>query len=120
MNTITINQIERDLLRAQCERRKTVEVEAEALQSLFDEIKRLEKQLGSISATDEDDDEDWDEEAIDDDPWMDNGKTECGRCGGDGHIELSEAPELWGEDCMMEKNRLVECPDCDGIGWVLE
>lgn len=44
-------------------------------------------------------------------------RDECERCCGEGHIELHEAPELWGEDCCSEENRLVTCPECDGYGY---
>lgn len=40
----------------------------------------------------------------------------CGRCGGDGVINLSDAPDLWGEDCFCEIDRLVTCPSCQGKG----
>ncbi len=62
----------------------------------------------------------FDKEALemgDDDDCDMEPRDECERCGGDGFIELAEAPELWGEDCMSEKNRLVKCPDCDGYGF---
>ena len=42
----------------------------------------------------------------------------CDRCGGDGMIELHDAPEMWGEDCCSEENRLMTCPDCKGDGVV--
>ena len=40
---------------------------------------------------------------------------ECSRCGGEGFIELVDAPELWGEDCLCEENRLIDCPECAQI-----
>ena len=40
----------------------------------------------------------------------------CERCGGEGHIELWDAPDLWGEDCCSEVNDLVTCPECGGQG----
>ncbi|MCB2198920.1 hypothetical protein KQI63_05905 [bacterium] len=40
----------------------------------------------------------------------------CPKCGGDGFIALSECPELWGEDCFAERDRLVTCPECHGGG----
>lgn len=40
----------------------------------------------------------------------------CDQCGGDGVVELQETPELWGEDCFCEQNRLVTCPSCHGKG----
>jgi len=40
---------------------------------------------------------------------------ECDRCGGEGFIELVDAPELWGEDCLSEENRLIICPGCREI-----
>jgi hypothetical protein len=40
---------------------------------------------------------------------------ECSRCGGNGFIELVDAPELWGEDCLSEENRLIPCPECREI-----
>jgi DnaJ-class molecular chaperone len=41
----------------------------------------------------------------------------CECCGGDGHVELQDHPELWGEDCFVEMNRLVVCPECGGKGF---
>jgi len=40
----------------------------------------------------------------------------CDQCGGDGVVELEDTPELWGEDCFSEENRLVTCPSCSGKG----
>lgn len=37
---------------------------------------------------------------------------ECGTCAGEGYVELQDHPELWQEDCFVEENRLVRCPDC--------
>lgn len=39
---------------------------------------------------------------------------ECVRCGGDGVVELHDAPDLWGEDALSEENELVPCPECTG------
>lgn len=55
----------------------------------------------------EDDYDDWDGEEHD----------PCERCGGEGTLELRDCPELWGEDCFVEKNRLVMCPECNGRGF---
>ena len=41
----------------------------------------------------------------------------CERCGGEAMMELRDCPELWGEDCFVEKNRLVMCPECGGKGF---
>lgn len=52
---------------------------------------------------------------IDDYPaeyWDDDGDDTCSCCGGDGVVELVDHPELWGEDCLSEINRLVPCPEC--------
>lgn len=38
----------------------------------------------------------------------------CEQCCGDGVVELIDTPELWGEDCFSEENRLVTCPSCQG------
>jgi hypothetical protein len=54
-------------------------------------------------------------EAVDDDVDYEE-RDCCGRCGGEGFIQLSEAPELWGDDCFMEKDRPVTFPDCRGTG----
>lgn len=40
----------------------------------------------------------------------------CPKCGGDGYVDLSECPELWGEDCFCEPDRQVLCPECLGKG----
>lgn len=40
----------------------------------------------------------------------------CDQCGGDGVVQLSDTPELWGEDCFCEIDRLVTCPSCLGKG----
>ena len=38
---------------------------------------------------------------------------ECGLCGDDGFIMLSDAgPGEWGEDCFCEEDRPIECPEC--------
>jgi hypothetical protein len=50
------------------------------------------------------------------DDGMDGKDNSCPRCGGEGFVELHEAPELWGEDCCAEVNRLVDCPECKGTG----
>lgn len=47
---------------------------------------------------------------------FESGLDTCDRCGGDGMIELHDAPELWGEDCCSEANRVITCPDCKGDG----
>lgn len=54
------------------------------------------------------DDDDWEDfhQQFDDDAW------ECDLCGGDGVRELHDAPEEWGEDCCVEKNRLIPCRGC--------
>ena len=54
------------------------------------------------------DDDDWDSfyEQYDQDAW------DCERCGGEGHMEYNDCPEVWGEDCPSEVNHLVECPTC--------
>lgn len=39
----------------------------------------------------------------------------CDCCGGEGFVELQDHPELWDEDCFMELNRLVTCPECGGL-----
>lgn len=41
---------------------------------------------------------------------------DCETCGGDGHVEYQDHPELWGEDCPSRKNHLLPCPDCNGTG----
>lgn len=46
----------------------------------------------------------------------DEPREDCLRCGGEGFLELVDCHELWGEDCLSEKNRLVECPECGGSG----
>lgn len=51
-----------------------------------------------------DDDYEWFNETHD---WED-----CPRCGGEGFIELVDAPEMWGEDCLSEENCLIDCPEC--------
>jgi rubredoxin len=41
------------------------------------------------------------------------GLPECGMCGDDGYIMLSEAgPSEWGEDCFAEVDRPIVCPEC--------
>lgn len=40
---------------------------------------------------------------------------ECSRCGGDGYVEYSDSPDLWGEDCPSEENHLLPCPECREI-----
>ncbi len=42
---------------------------------------------------------------------------DCECCGGEGHVELQDHSELWGEDCLSEVNRLVVCPECGGKGF---
>lgn len=39
----------------------------------------------------------------------------CDCCGGEGFVELQDHPELWDEDCFVEENRLVTCPECGGL-----
>jgi len=39
----------------------------------------------------------------------------CACCGDEGLVELEDHPELWGEDCFVEENRLVTCPECGGL-----
>lgn len=39
----------------------------------------------------------------------------CDCCGGEGFVELEDHPELWGDDCFTELNRLVACPECSGL-----
>jgi len=36
----------------------------------------------------------------------------CQRCGGDGVVEYTESPDLWGEDSPSEENHLLPCPEC--------
>lgn len=39
--------------------------------------------------------------------------VECGRCGDDGWINLSDAgPGEWGEDCFNGIDRPIACPEC--------
>ena len=40
----------------------------------------------------------------------------CNLCGGERFVALSDCPELWGEDCFSEIDRLVRCPECKGEG----
>ena len=42
-------------------------------------------------------------------------EPECDCCGGEGFVELEDHPELWADDCLMEANRLVVCPECGGL-----
>lgn len=42
-------------------------------------------------------------------------EPDCPCCGGEGLVELQDHPELWDEDCFMEENRLVACPECGGL-----
>ena len=40
-------------------------------------------------------------------------RPECGMCGDDGWIMLSDAgPCEWGEDCFCDEDRMIECPEC--------
>ena len=55
----------------------------------------------------------------DDDDWLhgdDFGDNRCDHCGGEGFLEYSDHPELWGEDCPSEVNHLETCPTCGGMG----
>lgn len=45
----------------------------------------------------------------------DDDEPVCDCCGGEGFVELEDHPELWGEDCFVEENRLVTCPECGGL-----
>ena len=45
---------------------------------------------------------------------------ECERCGGDGFTTLHDSPDVWGEDCCAEEDRLITCPACRGQGNVRE
>jgi hypothetical protein len=49
------------------------------------------------------------------DPYGEDDEPECGCCGGEGFVELEDHPELWEDDCLMEMNRLVTCPECGGL-----
>lgn len=40
-------------------------------------------------------------------------EDECPRCGGDGYVDVDDAPELWLED-LSPGHDLVRCPDCKG------
>jgi len=55
---------------------------------------------------------------LEDDGRMDfeSGLDCCERCGGEGMVELHDAPDQWGEDCCCEENRTITCPDCKGDG----
>jgi hypothetical protein len=37
----------------------------------------------------------------------------CDCCGGDGVVEYIDHFEVWGEDCPIELNHLVPCPECN-------
>lgn len=47
---------------------------------------------------------------------FEGGLDHCERCGGEGMVELHDAPDQWGEDCCCEENRTITCPDCKGDG----
>jgi hypothetical protein len=50
--------------------------------------------------------------------WLDDDQEfdgpQCGMCGDDGWIMLSDAgPGEWGEDCFCDEDRPIRCPECN-------
>lgn len=42
----------------------------------------------------------------------------CPECGGDGYVELHDAPQEWSDDSCSEENQHVTCRECCGLGYL--